>query len=396
MPRRTVHHTPNSSFPIPHSQFLIKSRYSNQIRYLRPPPPAHLGRPPFKFAIGVGPASQGQTVRQLTFYEAHCTRLLLRFDARGQDGKAAVELKLRFSPAAVELNGTYIEGYSRLWWKLNARVRHRAFVRPGPVLPPLPPLPSVALAALKQAAQALGKAAGAVLGTAALVLTPANDANAPGYEAEKNFSQDHPTLPPDPDACRLAELERAREARALTPDEEAEYVALLAKVKGIRVRNLADLADANAAKLPLQGLDVPLRGFTYLHDFAYTKRPPADKAILRRKFESSGRKAFLKSLSDDPLKMDRLKKLGMSEENLERIRRGEVPLDYQVHHKLSLDDGGDNSISNLVLIRDDPYHRAITAFQNSSTRGLQPGATKLGGVYHQSQVKAARRQQVAT
>ncbi len=56
-----------------------------------------------------------------------------------------------------------------------------------------------------------------------------------GLQAEKNFGQDHPTLPPSPDAFRLAELERLREERALTAEEEAEYVALLARVKGIRV-----------------------------------------------------------------------------------------------------------------------------------------------------------------
>jgi hypothetical protein len=105
------------------------------------------------------------------------------------------------------------------------------------VLPPLPPLPSVALAALKLAAETVGKAAGAVLGTAALVLTPANKTDAPGYDTEKDFSNSHPTPLPNPDAFRLAELERMREVAALTPQQEAEYVALLAKVRGIWVND---------------------------------------------------------------------------------------------------------------------------------------------------------------
>jgi hypothetical protein len=137
------------------------------------------------------------------------------------------------------------------------------------------------------------------------------------------------------------------------------------------------LADANAATFPLKKLHVPLRNFTYLHDFAYTKRPTVDKDALRRKFDSSGRSAFLKHLASDPAKMNRMKKLGLADEDLEAIRDGFCPDGYQVHHKLSLDDGGDNSFANLVLIKDDPYHRAITAYQNNSTRGLKPGATKV-------------------
>lgn len=84
-------------------------------------------------------------------------------------------------------------------------MRHRALIPPGPVLPPPPPLPSVALAALKQAAQSLGKVAGAAgVGTVALVPTPANDADSPGYDAEKTFTKNHPSRPPDPAAFRLA------------------------------------------------------------------------------------------------------------------------------------------------------------------------------------------------
>jgi hypothetical protein len=52
------------------------------------------------------------------------------------------------------------------------------------------------------------RVAGAALGTVALVLEPANGPNALGYEAEKNFSNRHPTLPPDSTAFHPAELEQ--------------------------------------------------------------------------------------------------------------------------------------------------------------------------------------------
>ena len=57
------------------------------------------------------------------------------------------------------------------------------------------------------------------------------------------------------------------------------------------------------------------------------------------------------------------------------MAKGGVPKLYRVHHKLPLDDGGDNSVSNLMLIEDDPWHLAITNLQNVNTIGLQPGQT---------------------
>lgn len=53
-----------------------------------------------------------------------------------------------------------------------------------------------------------------------------------------------------------------------------------------------------------------------------------------------------------------------------------VPIGWQVHHKLPLDDGGTNSYDNLVLIKNDPYHKVITNAQMNATRGLKPGESK--------------------
>ena len=50
-----------------------------------------------------------------------------------------------------------------------------------------------------------------------------------------------------------------------------------------------------------------------------------------------------------------------------------VPKGWNVHHKIPLDDGGTNEFKNLMLIQDEPYHKAITAFQKTSTNGMQPG-----------------------
>lgn len=215
----------------------------------------------------------------------------------------------------------------------------------------------------------VGGAVAAVLAPVALILAlilgSSTPAQAPGI------------VPMNRDEARLRYLVAQHAAGNLAPGEEAELIALLAKVKGIHIQRLEDLADPNALKLPMRGGNVPLRNFTYLHNFAYTKRAPADKAVLRKKFDSSGRAAFLKHLTNDQAKMDRMKRLGLTDVDLARIKEGKCPKGYQVHHKLSLDDGGDNHFDNLVLIKDEPYHRAVTVFQNSSTSALQPGQTQV-------------------
>jgi hypothetical protein len=58
------------------------------------------------------------------------------------------------------------------------------------------------------------------------------------------------------------------------------------------------------------------------------------------------------------------------------MAKGKVPEGYQVHHVLSLDDGGTNATSNLVLMRKDPDHIRITTYQNDRTRGMSAGQTR--------------------
>ena len=238
------------------------------------------------------------------------------------------------------------------------------------VVPLLTPAP-VAVPVIEAVAEAAALTALApVAMILALILGTATPAGGPGIP--------QPHLPlVSRDELRLRELVAKHAAGTLAAGEENELIALLAKVKGIHIQRLEDLADPNSPRLPMRGGHVPLRNFTYLHDFAYTKRAPADKNVLRKKFDSSGRAAFLKHLANDQTKMDRMKKLGLTDVDLARIREGKCPKGYQVHHKLSLDDGGDNQFDNLVLIKDEPYHRAVTVFQNSSTSALQPGETQI-------------------
>ncbi|WGE40987.1 T7SS effector LXG polymorphic toxin [Bacillus stercoris] len=125
----------------------------------------------------------------------------------------------------------------------------------------------------------------------------------------------------------------------------------------------------------LKGEQVLLKGVK-VKEISYTKRSPEETAKLRRKFNSSIKKQFLKGLLNDPNKVKKLKKAGLTDKDIARMKDGLNPKGYQVHHKLPLDDGGTNDMDNLILIKNDPYHKAITNEQNSLTKGLTPGETK--------------------
>ena len=53
-----------------------------------------------------------------------------------------------------------------------------------------------------------------------------------------------------------------------------------------------------------------------------------------------------------------------------------MPKGYQVHHELPLDDSGTNDFSNLVLIKNEPYHKVVTNYQNSIARTMKIGESK--------------------
>ncbi|MEC0715735.1 T7SS effector LXG polymorphic toxin [Bacillus licheniformis] len=125
----------------------------------------------------------------------------------------------------------------------------------------------------------------------------------------------------------------------------------------------------------LKGEQIHLKNVK-VKEISYTKRDPAETKKLRSTFNGSVKKKFLKSLVNDPQKLKQLKNAGLSDSDIARMQDGLNPKGWQVHHKLPLDDGGTNSIDNLILMKNDPFHKAITNEQNALTRGLTPGQTK--------------------
>ena len=123
----------------------------------------------------------------------------------------------------------------------------------------------------------------------------------------------------------------------------------------------------------LKGEDVTLPGVK-TQTVEYTKRSSEELQQLRKQFDANVRSDFLKSLGEDT---DALLRAGFSENEILSIQSGYVPKGWQVHHKLPLDDGGTNAFSNLILIKNDPFHKVITNFQNSFAQTLSPGETTI-------------------
>jgi hypothetical protein len=111
----------------------------------------------------------------------------------------------------------------------------------------------------------------------------------------------------------------------------------------------------------------------------YTKRDREEYERLRKEFDSTERKKFVQDLANDPNKATQLREAGFSDTDIAKIKAGKMPGEpgeWQVHHKLPLDDGGTNVHDNLVLIKNNPYHQELTNAQRTLTNGLKVGESR--------------------
>ena len=117
----------------------------------------------------------------------------------------------------------------------------------------------------------------------------------------------------------------------------------------------------------LRGEEVELPGVR-TEEMIYTKRAPAEVKVLRNEFDSKVRGNYLKNLSEGSENITTLKNSGFTDAEVARMQAGKLPNeDWQVHHVKPLDDGGTNSYDNLVLIKNEPYHKVLTNAQRTLT-----------------------------
>lgn len=120
-----------------------------------------------------------------------------------------------------------------------------------------------------------------------------------------------------------------------------------------------------------------LSGFSY-HSVTYKKK--LDRALYKRERYDFDRRERGLWLRDVGVKhAQALRAAGIPQREIDRmVGDGKPPDGYQVHHRLPLDDGGDNSPDNFILIKDDVDHRALHGYYNPAElriRQLAPGET---------------------
>lgn len=114
---------------------------------------------------------------------------------------------------------------------------------------------------------------------------------------------------------------------------------------------------------------------TKIYTYDYLKRSDAERESYRKSFSNKIRKEYVQHIAQN--NKAELLKAGITEKQIDAMTdKGAIPKGYQVHHILSLDDNGDNSYENLVLIRNVSEHTAITASQNHFSKGMKPGDVK--------------------
>ncbi|TGA96140.1 HNH endonuclease [Sporolactobacillus shoreae] len=130
--------------------------------------------------------------------------------------------------------------------------------------------------------------------------------------------------------------------------------------------------DTNSFSGTLKGNNITLENI-YFENIKYTKRDRAEFNQLRKKFDSSVRSNFAKSIVKNEYLINFLKNSGLSNSDISMLKLGKIPRGYNVHHKFPLDDGGTNNFSNLVLIKNHPYHKILTKYQIAKTGHMQEG-----------------------
>lgn len=123
-----------------------------------------------------------------------------------------------------------------------------------------------------------------------------------------------------------------------------------------------------------KGQQVEMQGVE-VRQIEYTKRPDGEREQLRQEFDPA-RKKFIQDMAGDPEKVEQLKKAGIGDTSIRKMQQGKVPQGWQVHHKLPLDDGGNNAEGNFVLIHSAPAHSALTTYQKQNTGTMKAGETK--------------------
>jgi hypothetical protein len=141
------------------------------------------------------------------------------------------------------------------------------------------------------------------------------------------------------------------------------------------------VGDKFIARLKGRGIDL---------DFGPNARAQSQTFKLRSQTETSAldaisatpKRQFSQSIASDPQVVSTLRANHVPESEITRmLETGQVPTGWQVHHKRPLKWGGDNSQANFILMKDQPFHRAITSEQGSMQAQMSALGLEVDGEF---------------
>ncbi|CCZ21783.1 putative uncharacterized protein [Acetobacter sp. CAG:977] len=119
---------------------------------------------------------------------------------------------------------------------------------------------------------------------------------------------------------------------------------------------------------------IAINGFTLI-DKEYKTPSKRSREMTREDFKKNVRPAFLKYIAEhhEP----QLRKLGVSDAGLERMKKGLGLNGYNVHHKLPIHGGGTNDFSNLIFMPIPPHDELHNKVINPQIKNFD---TRMGVV----------------
>ena len=102
--------------------------------------------------------------------------------------------------------------------------------------------------------------------------------------------------------------------------------------------------------------------------------PDSDTRKRRRRAFNKVREEFLKHIGTtmEPA----LRDMGLTDKQIQQVKKGSAPMGYNVHHKLPIHGGGQNVFSNLILMPIGPHDELHHKVMDPQVANMQTGDSK--------------------
>lgn len=150
--------------------------------------------------------------------------------------------------------------------------------------------------------------------------------------------------------------------------KEDKFVHEKRSTKKGKPKKTQEQLNAAQGKFPFKEIN----GFT-LTEVEWTV-PDKQTRKRRRSAFNEVRKKFLQHIGEtmEPA----LRDMGLTDKQIEQVKKGRAPVGYNVHHKLPIHGGGENVFSNLILMPIVPHDELHHKVMDPQVAQMQTGESK--------------------